>query len=74
MANGNRTYGRSVREGAANTRPQVPQNCAYGLFIALHLAHARAHVAGVSGYNHKKTTGEISVHLNITHNDKRFKR
>ena len=41
------TYGRSVREGAVNTMPQVPQNCAYGLFIALHFVQAKAYAGDI---------------------------
>jgi len=50
-----RTYERSVREGAAKTTPQLPQNCAYGPFTALHLEHDRADVDDINGYNHITT-------------------
>jgi len=64
------TYGISVREGAVNTMPQVPQNWAYGPFIALHLEHARAHVGDIIGYKHTITEVQVFIYLKMIRNQR----
>lgn len=47
-------YTRSVLSGAVKTTPQVPQNCEYGLLLALQLEHTRVAVDGVIGCKQNK--------------------